>query len=1192
MGVSTDAHGSRAPQAFDLYGELPTGTTVLEASAGTGKTFTIAALVTRFVAEGIGLNEMLIVTFSRAATGELRERVRERLTSAERELADPGAARSRSDDPLISLLADGSDAEVELRRLRLTQALTTFDAATIATTHQFCAQVLAGLGVTADLAALSSGDRFVESLADLVVEATQDLYLRKFAGPQAVDGSPVIPPGEAVKIALEAVVREPQARLEPVSASTDSLAGMRRGLAAAVRQEVGYRKRVRGVRSYDDLQTDLAAVLGDPEQGPAACRRLQGRYPVVLIDEFQDTDPVQWQIVSRAFVGAVRLVLIGDPKQAIYGFRGADVTAYLKAVGAADTVATLELNWRSEQRLLDALDVLFAGCTFGDPRIAYRMVRAGTQQPLLRAAPVNTPLRLRVLPRGPGDQLTSKQLLRVDPVRPRIAADVAADIVALLSSDAEICPTAAEPAVFRHVEPGDVAVLVRTNGQATMVRDALRSCGVPAVIGGASSVFTAPVARDWLILLEALEQPHRGGRVRAAAMTCFLEWSAEQLALAASNETDALTALVRSWANVLTLRGVAALQETITSSQQLPARLLSHPDGERRLTDLRHIGEALHAAASAGGLGITALVAWLRRRIEEADEATDGMEERGRRLDSDADAVQVVTIHRSKGLEFPLVYVPFAWDQYQPDVQRPRYHDDNGERVLDVGSGLSGSDPAAFNEGVLRHRLEEAAEQLRLLYVALTRARSQVVLWWAPGTTSESAPLSRLLFGVPRLAGDQATGEPATSVAIPDDAEIWRRLQALTAAASGTILVEQAGALGRAQWDGAALPPWDLRAAAFDRTLDLTWRRTSYSGLTAAAHDAGVGLHVTPGEAAVSSEPEEGTLDDEPIQAASAGSVTPSSGDGEASAVQSPMAELPGGTSFGSLVHGVLETVDVEAVDFAAEVEGRITEQLVRWGPAGAARTTLDPAKLTTALLAVYESPLGPAAGDRRLRDFGPGDRLTEMSFELPLAGGDHPGGGLVGSGPIGGGLTLGALAPVLRRHLGGNPSSTSNGSADPLAAYSERLAEPLLRDQPLRGFLNGSLDAVLRVRDPAGVAPDRFVVVDYKTNWLAAAAPGSGQLTAGDYTPARLAAAMLGSDYPLQALLYSVALHRYLRWRQRDYSPERHLGGALYLYVRGMCGPRTPVIDGQPCGVFAWQPPAGLVTELSDLLDTAGAAR
>jgi exodeoxyribonuclease V beta subunit len=181
------------------------------------------------------------------------------------------------------------------------------------------------------------------------------------------------------------------------------------------------------------------------------------------------------------------------------------------------------------------------------------------------------------------------------------------------------------------------------------------------------------------------------------------------------------------------------------------------------------------------------------------------------------------------------------------------------------------------------------------------------------------------------------------------------------------------------------------------------------------------------------------------------------------------------------------------------------------------------------------------------------------------LAGGDVPGSALL----------LGALGPVLAKHL---------GPQDPLKSYSERLSSPLLRDQPLRGFLNGSLDAILRVREGESV---RYVVVDYKTNWLSAAIAGSGQLTAADYTPARMADSMLGSDYPLQALLYSVALHRYLRWRQPGYDPDLHLGGVLYLYLRGMCGPDTPLIDGQPCGVFAWKPPGALVTELSDTLDS-----
>ena len=468
---------------------------------------------------------------------------------------------------MAQLLAEASDEEVARRRRRLTAALTTFDAATIATTHQFCAQVLAGLGVTADLV---GGDRFVESLDDLVLEVVDDLYLRKFAMPLP-EGAAVIPPKQAREIAREAL-RDPQARLEPAQAPGDSPAGVRRRLAEAVRDEVTRRKESLGIRSYDDLQIDLERVLADPIHGPAACRRLQARFRVVLIDEFQDTDPVQWKIVERAFVGASRVVLIGDPKQAIYGFRGADVTAYLRAAQAADQVATLERNWRSEPGLLRAFDALFGHTTFGDPQIGYRVVQAARSEQQLKGAPIHAPLRLRILSREagePGEPLSGKGLLRVDRVRPRIADDVACDIVRLLEARAQVLDNGR----FEKIQPGDIAVLVRTNNQANLVREALRSHGVPAVIGGASSVFTTPVGREWLMLLEALEQPHRAGRVKAAAMTCFLAWSAERLATAGPAQVDALSGLIRGWAGVLASQGVAALQETITATQELPARM-------------------------------------------------------------------------------------------------------------------------------------------------------------------------------------------------------------------------------------------------------------------------------------------------------------------------------------------------------------------------------------------------------------------------------------------------------------------------------------------------------------------------------------------------------------------------------------------------------------------------------------------
>jgi exodeoxyribonuclease V beta subunit len=266
------------------------------------------------------------------------------------------------------------------------------------------------------------------------------------------------------------------------------------------------------------------------------------------------------------------------------------------------------------------------------------------------------------------------------------------------------------------------------------------------------------------------------------------------------------------------------------------------------------------------------------------------------------------------------------------------------------------------------------------------------------------------------------------------------------------------------------------------------------------------------------------------------------------------------GATFGSLVHAVLETADPEAPDLAAELEARAREQLL-WWPVG-----VPAAELAAGLLPSQLTPLGPLAGELRLVDLPARDRLCELDFEFPLTGGDRPATARAG-------VQLGEVASVLRRHL---PAD------DPLAPYADQLAGPL-GEQALRGYLSGSIDVVLRIPDPDVEGGYRYVVVDYKTNLLGE--PGT-PVTSADYSHPAMAEAMLHSHYPLQALLYSVVLHRYLRWRLPSYDVERHLGGVLYLFLRGMCGPETPVDDGHVAGVFDWSPPAALVTELSDLLE------
>ncbi|HVL85875.1 MAG TPA: UvrD-helicase domain-containing protein [Pseudonocardia sp.] len=1118
------------PVSFDVLGPLPTGTTVLEASAGTGKTFTIAALATRYVAEGFAeLPRLMLVTFGRDATQELRERVRERLVCAERGLAEPAAARA-SPDRVLAALAAVPDAQVAARRARLAAALAQFDAATIATTHQFCQRMLDGLGVAGDA---DPDAVFVEHVDDLVEQVVDDFYVRKYGVAGA--GRPAFTRDEALVLA-RAAVRDPQARLEPSTGDPASTAGVRHRFAAAVREEVERRKRARRLYTYDDMLSRLGAVLagaGGSDAGRRARQRLRERYAVVLVDEFQDTDPIQWQILRDAFHGHTHLVIVGDPKQAIYAFRGADIVSYLDATEAAGRHATLDRNHRSDGVLLDALGSVLGGAALGDARIVAHPVTAA--HPGTRLAGAGPPLRLRVLPRGDLPVARNGRLL-VPGARDAVAADLAADVAGLLAAGARLHGRWGG----RVLAPGDVAVLVRTNDQGRAVRDALAAAAVPAVLSGTASVFGTPAAAEWLVLLEACEQP-RAARVRAAALTVFGGVTADELC-GADGDTAAerVATALRGWAAVLHERGVAALLEAVTTGTGLPRRLLARTDGERLLTDLRHVGQALHAATVERHLGPAALVDWLRHRIAEA--ADDTVVERSRRLESDVAAVQVITIHRSKGLEFPVVYLPFGWDRNVRDPDVALLHDDAGRRVLDVG----GPDGGDWKEHCGRHRVEEAGEDLRLLYVALTRACCQVVTWWAPGTTTATSPLHRLLFARP-VPG---TAVPA-SVPVPGtDAAALAALRAVPAVAVETVTPR-----APAPFTGTAAPPGRLAVAVFGRRLDETWRRTSYSALTAGTH----------GQAGATSEPEQVGVDDEALPDPDLPGPDPAGPrpDVPGADLPSPMAALPVGTGFGTLVHAVLETADWTAPDLAAELATHAREHLGRHPVAG-----LDAATLAGALVPALETPLGPLAGGLRLRDVAPRDRLAELDFEMPLAGGDTP---RAGPAP-----TLGALVPLLRRHL---------PAGDPLAGYPDVLAG--LADQPLRGYLTGSIDGVLRLPGPV------FTVVDHKTNWLGPIDPAAPvPLTAAHYAPPRLAEAMITAHYPLQALVYAVALHRYLRWRLPGYEPGRHLGGVLYLFLRGMCGPGTPVAGepgAAPHGVFAWRPPAALVVELSELLAGTG---
>ena len=958
----------------------------------------------------------------------------------------------------------------------------------------------------------------VESLDEVIAEIVDDIYLADF-GQQKV--SPPITRDEAFTLSREAV-GHPGTAIWPVDAPEGSDAAVRVGFVRRVLDELEPRKRRLRIQGYDDLLGRLAEAL-EPADAPARSR-MRRRWRIVMVDEFQDTDPIQWQVIERAFAGACTLVLIGDPKQAIYAFRGGDIATYLAAAHSAGERRTLATNWRSDKVVVDAVQAVLGAAELGDADIVVGEVAAHHQAHRLAGAPHNDPFRLRVVRREPFGK-KDDETIQIDDLRAHISKDLAADIAQLICSGATFDGT--------EITAGDIAVIVENRRDAAPCRDALAAAGIPSVYSGDADVFASDAAADWLCLIEAMEQTHRPTLVRAAALTSFFGESAASLSDGGDALTDRIAETLRDWADRVRRYGVAAVFESANLAG-MGRRVLATPGGARQMTDLAHLADLLQEVAHRDDLSLPALAELLRghRAVKDA-----GVE-RNRRLDSEAAAVQIMTYWGSKGLQFPVVYLPFMFNRNVKIGDRVLFHDDAGNRCLHVG----GKKSRDFGEVTARGTAEVAGETLRLSYVALTRAQSQVTAWWAPSWDEINGGLSRLLRG--RRPGESAVPDQCDREVSDDDAyQCFSRWQA-----AGGPVVEESIVVAAPVLAPPELPK-GLAVRTFDRHVDTAWRRTSYSALVRAAAD----------QAGVSSEPEMGPKDDEvedvPVEPATA----PVGAD-----VLSPMADLPGGPTFGSLVHAVLETTDPLADDLESELAAQVDRHFA-WWPVEAPTEAI-----AAALVPLHDTPLGPLAAGRTLRDIGLRDRLRELDFEIPLTGGD-----LDRSVRN---VTLAQLGDLLAEHL---PAD------DPVRGYAGQLRAPALGSGTLRGYLSGSIDAVLRIPDPA--VGHRYLVVDYKTNRL-----GDPQVpaVAAHYGRTQLAAAMLHSDYVLQALLYTVVLHRFLRWRLPDYQPDRHLGGVVYLFLRGMCGPETPVVDGHPAGVFSWRPPSDLVLAISELLDGRGSPR
>ncbi len=1208
---------------------------LIEASAGTGKTFALTTLVARLVVEeDRGIDDLLVVTFTVAAAGELRARVRRTLHAARRAVAGAGAGPGDGDQaPKLQRAWQSANVTDQEAHDRLVRALRDFDRATITTIHGFCQQALnefalpAGIPFSFEVSgddALAVGDglrdfwrrRMVDEPIALLEYAKSRGFVPDKDTAGWVSGHHARPQEiRGVSRNLEAALRSKRAEwlaalrqaeqawadggraaflkvvhghqwykgkrndqhVATLVAAFDSgnaedlapdfagefgrekltsllqkhnpppddvplfdvlqlvgekgkaygqawLAGQRRRLLKDIRNTLHHDAWSDRSLSFDALLVELHHALAEA-RGPELAQRIRDRYPVGLIDEFQDTDRLQAEIFRTIYPGDGtpangRLFVVGDPKQSIYRFRGADVFAYLEAqdrLCAAREPLRLEHNYRSTPGLIRAVGELFSRPRpFLLPKFTFEPSRPAARE---RAELVvedadddPTPFQFVLIPKRPGEKRNKSDLARI---AARQAAGEIARLIAL-GHEGRAALVSGDRSEREPLAGGQIAVLVRTGAQGKAVAEALRELEVASVELGTDNIFDSAEAAALHRLLRALcldgSEYNATSLLRGALAADLFDLDMQELAGLRDDDDvwDHWRELAREWADVWQQQGVATLMRRIlfAGEPDCSANLLRYPDGPRRLTNYLHLSDLLHEAETRSRPSRHGLVEWFRQSRSDSRPSDETAQ---LRLESDENLVKIVTVHRAKGLEFPIVFCPFAWDGRRPRSGKQRrptvdYYDETSRaQVLD----LSPDDPAHDRE-----RVEEHADELRLLYVALTRAQYRTVLTWAPDGQAEFTPMAWLLHGRDRAL----PAEPAEALADlakhvkslgPDE---WlQQVQEFAAQAPGVISTrETAAKASPAPTPAEPAETADLSARELRSKLKLIRQRTSYSALSTdpsprvPVRDRDEVDLVQAGEAPAPEEPETDESQEEP---------GPS------------IFSLPAGGRTGRCLHEIFERLLGNPEP--PELDEVCKDALSRYG-FGQQWLPVTRSLIANALDTPLTRP-GEAGGVFRLSDLE--KAVAEMEFHVPVRALRQP-----------------ELGRRLEEH-----------------GYDHRLADD---DNRIDGFLHGYIDLV-------ALHDGLWYLIDYKSNRL------GPDLSA--FSEQALAEAMREHGYHVQYLLYLTALHRLLRLRLADYDYDRHIGGAFYLFLRGM----RPNAPGS--GVFRDRPPRACIEALDAILNDGG---
>lgn len=1173
------------PLVLPLYGER-----LIEASAGTGKTFTLAGLYLRLLL-GLGkenaylrplsVEEILVVTFTEAATEELRGRIRENIHGLR--LA---CVRGETNHPLFTALL----AEIEDKPLAATVLLAAerqIDEAAIYTIHGFCQRML-------NNHAFESGMLFQQTLLQdeslLQRQACADFWRRycyplPFAvaravsqvcsGPEALlrdiypylQGEipqfiPAIDHNETLTLRHDKIIAridEMKAQWRLVSDDVATLieasgvdkrsyskSNLPKWLNAVqvwaeqetqdyaipdalhrfgqqllqektkkgdvpshaifafiddfcrerlslhdvllfhavreVRHYIQQEKRIHAQLGFDDMLTGLAQAL-NPPNGERLAAAIRQHYPVALIDEFQDTDPQQYHIFHTVYGNRsdTGLLLIGDPKQAIYAFRGADIFTYMRARSEIAYHYTLTTNWRSSPGMVAAVNQLFNAHSspFLFSQIPFWPIDAAQKN-----QPLNFVISEQVQPEmaiwlAQGEGYSNSTYQR------QMATCYAAQIRDWLTAGKR-----GEAVLYddtgsaRPVVAQDITILVRNRSEAALMRDALSTLHIPSVyLSNRDSVFASAEARDVLWLLQAILVPEQERTLRSALAVGLLGLSAAELDSIMQDETrwDALVDEFVQYRRQWLRYGVLPMLRELLAKRRIAENLLAMHGGERRLTDVLHLGELLQQAAQTLE-SEPALVRWLAQQIAHP---AAHVESQQLRLESDRHLVQIVTIHKSKGLEFPIVCLPFIGAVRKPSFGV--YHDrQNFQAIWDLSLN---ADAQAWAEE------ERLAEDLRLLYVALTRSIYHCSFGLAP-----------LFVGQRKQQGVTDVHRSAIGYLVQQghagDAVFLR--ESLLALCGQHIALYKVQQTENAIWQEDETEALPLGARQFSRNMQDHWRVTSYSGLQQGSHGVNTAfLDLLP---QLDIDASDNTRQPVLLE-------------------QHSPHTFPKGAMAGTFLHSLLETLDFTQPMSSVWLQAQLRQQGLDdvWLPV-----------LQDWLADILHTPLsehGPC-----LAQISPACCLVEMQFYLPIE-------------QL---LQSGELDALVKGY-------------DPLSALC-----PKLDFQQVQGMLKGFIDLVFCWQG-------RYYILDYKSNWL-----GEDE---GAYTPESMVTAMVEHRYDLQYQLYSLALHRYLRHRVPHYSYQTHFGGVYYCFLRGM----VPEKAGQ--GVFACRPDEAMIDAMDQLLLPVGSA-